>query len=136
MFIAMRKGAALMLLMTFLAGGLVATTLHPVVHSVSGSCHGSVDHATTTSDTAHETGHADAHHCDHSQHGQRFEPFHTALHGDICVLCTRQHLDEPDSDETPLVEPRRASGFASADLFSPDERPSSALRARAPPTTV
>lgn len=122
-----------MLLLTFVAGGLVSSTLHPVVHAATGACHG---------DASHEGAHdalqqIDAEqHCDHSQHSEWFEPYHSALHGDTCVLCTRQHLDKPDSDETPLLEPRRTSSLTAADLFSPDERPSSALHARAPPTSA
>ncbi|NNF04342.1 MAG: hypothetical protein HKN17_07740 [Rhodothermales bacterium] len=129
-FISIREGAALLLLLAFTAGGLISPALHPIAHTSAAACHGGAQHA--DDDPAHEA----AHHCDHSQHGERFEPFHTVLHGDTCILCTRHHVDEPDPDDAPLLEIRESSGFNASSQRVPHARPAHALRTRAPPVRI
>jgi hypothetical protein len=70
----MRTVSALVLLLVFVGGGVLAPTVHRMHHVAPG--HVSSRAATDAA-------------CDHAQHGVAFEVVPPALHDDPCVLCDR-----------------------------------------------
>lgn len=71
----MRTISALVLLLVFVGGGVLAPTVHRIHH-------GTAANHTAPPSTTDAT-------CDHAQHGVAFEVVPPALHDDPCVLCDR-----------------------------------------------
>jgi hypothetical protein len=101
-----RTVSALVLLLVFVGGGVLAPTVHRI------------HHGTATNHAASRLS-ADAM-CDHAQHGVAFEVLPPALHDDPCVLCDRYFTSLAVPDGQVAASLRDAAHVPGADglLFS------------------